>query len=118
MDNVDTATVGRGAKPPRPSWMTTGWRDCSDIKTGDRANTPRYFRCYKPGCNRLVTHAQVQMGGCYCGNRKISASIGLTHMEILLMKIGWFPLDDDEKALVRPWANTMWLRDLLYRYLG
>jgi len=106
------------AKPPRPGWMERGWRDCSDIKSGDRAGTPRYFRCLRSGCNRLVTHGQVSRGGCFCGNRKLGAATGLTHAEMGLLKIGRFFLDEEERDLIRPLANTGWLREKLYSYLG
>ena len=87
-------------KPPK-GWRYEGWRSCRDLAEMD--GVPRWFRCQK--CNALVTHGQIQCGGCECGNRRLHPANVLTWPEIVLLKLGRFRLTDREKQLVRPWIT-------------
>lgn len=89
------------AKPVPPSWRTTGWRSCEDVMLpGVIEGAPRYLRCLR--CYRLVTHGQIQTGGCICGYRKLNPCLRLTWAEILLLKLGWFPLVPWEREAISP----------------
>ncbi len=109
----------RGEKSPRRGWIYTGWRQCGDVYIkGVIERAPRYLRCLKAGCNRLVTHGQVSMGGCACGNRKLAPALSLSYIEAILLKIGWFPLADWERAEVKPISKLMSVRQFVYAHLG
>lgn len=90
--------------PPNVSdqgWRNHAWRNCADITAaGLFENTPRYLRCMR--CYRLVTHGEVSMGGCICGNRRLNSATELTWVEIVLLKVGWFPLTIWETNAIRP----------------
>lgn len=89
--------------PKRPTgWRYEGWRSCRDLEEENLEQIPRWFRCMESRCNRLVTHGQVSLGGCICGNRRLTQARLLTWMEILLVKLGWFPLDSRERKSVAP----------------
>lgn len=87
-------------KPPT-GWRHEGWRSCQDLNTETVKGVPRWFRCQR--CNQLVTHGMVQMGGCMkCGTRRLHGARTLSWPEILALKLGRLPLDDRERAEVRP----------------
>ena len=81
-------------------WKVLGWRSCADLNTIEISGVPRWFRCQR--CNALVTHGQVELGGCRCGNRRFHGARMLTWPEILGLKLGRFPLDKRERAEIRP----------------
>jgi hypothetical protein len=92
--------MDHGLKVEVPTgWKYEGWRACKDL---DRAmgGIPRYLRCMR--CYRLVTHGDVSLGGCICGNRKLNPANGLTWVEIALLKMGWFRLKDWEIEAIHP----------------
>ena len=83
------------------NWKKTGWRKCDDITIrGVVEGSPRYFRCFR--CYRVVTHGQTALGGCACGFRKLLSCLELTTTEIILLKLGWFPLAEYEHEFIRP----------------
>ena len=81
-------------------WRQRDWRSCKDFTSGEYAGTPRWLRCMR--CYRLVTHGQIQFGGCACGFRKLNPCLELTTPEMLLLKLGWFPMVEFEREAVRP----------------
>ena len=82
-------------------WKTQGWRSCADLNTIEINGVPRWFRCQR--CNVLVTHGQVDKGGCAaCGNRRLHGARMLTWPEILLLKLGYFPMNARERTEVQP----------------
>lgn len=83
---------------PRTGWRYEGWRACTDLI--DPEGVPRWFRCLK--CNEIVTHGLVRQGGCVCGNRRLQPARELTWWEIVQLKLGRFPLTEQERAAVRP----------------
>jgi hypothetical protein len=87
-------------KKPRTGWRHEGWRSCKDLNLEGMEGVPRWFRCQK--CNALVTHGQVQTGGCECGNRRLHPANMLTWPEIVLLKLGRFRLNAREQTDVRP----------------
>jgi len=87
-------------------WKNKGWRSCNDLIRPGLEGVPRYFRCSRD--YRLVTHGQVrQFGSCTCGFRKLNPSLGLTWTEIILLKLGWFPLQGWEKDDIRPITSRL-----------
>jgi hypothetical protein len=93
-----------GVKTVEPTgWRWSGWRSCKDVQIpGVMENTPRYLRCMR--CFRLVTHGETRLGGCVCGYRKMNPANSLSWGEILLLKLGWFPLDAWERSEIHPLA--------------
>lgn len=92
----------------RSGWRHAGWRSCADVfLPGVVQDVPRYLRCMR--CFRLVTHGQYQLGGCSCGFRKLNPCLELTLAELVLLKLGWFPLMGWEREAIRPlfaWLST------------
>lgn len=58
---------------------------------------PRFLRCPLSECGRLVTHGQVQEGGCICGGRRFRAAVKVTEVEQKQLLAGAFPLVEWEK---------------------
>lgn len=86
---------------PKTGWRHARWRNCKDVMiTGVIENVPRYLRCMR--CYRLVTHGQIACGGCACGNRKLNPCLELTIPEMVLLKLGWFPLTLWEHDAIQP----------------
>ena len=91
-------------KTATKGWRYEGWRSCADLNIpGEIEGAPAYLRCMR--CYRLVTHGDVKLGGCVCGFRKLNPCLALTWPEILLLKLGWFPLVARERKAIRPWAH-------------
>ena len=95
-------------------WKNKGWRSCADLTEPGHEGVPRYLRCSRD--YRLITLGQVhQVGSCTCGFRKMNPALGLTWGEIILLKLGWFQLDDWERDEIRPIAP--WVGDRLRSFL-
>jgi hypothetical protein len=92
MSNVRTQKARLAQKT---GWLYRSWRKCGDVN-----DVPRYLRCQR--CLRLVTHGQIETGGCLCGNRRICPALALTWGEAVLLKLGWFPLSPVERASIKP----------------
>jgi len=92
MGNVATQ---RKRLAEKRGWLYEGWRKCEDLH-----DVPRYLRCQR--CLRLVTHGQIDHGGCICGNRRICPALALTWPEAVLLKLGWFPLTPHEHGRIKP----------------
>ena len=85
---------------PLTGWRVRGWRSCADLNRIEIQGVPRWFRCQR--CNSLVTHGQVEQGGCRCGNRRLHGARMLTWPEILALKLGLLRLDKRERDEVQP----------------
>src|SRR5262245_18288381 len=81
-------------------YLKTGWRECLDVE-----GVPRYLRCCR--CYTLVTHGQVRTGGCVCGWARFNPAIMLTALEALLLKVGWFPLNEQERQRIEPFFTRV-----------
>lgn len=97
------------ANPP----ATTGseppivWQQCEDIQVRDDAGMviydgPKWLRCTREECLKLVTHGQIAKGSCVCGNRRVRPALQLTTLEKAWLKLGLLPLTTWETALVNP----------------
>ena len=87
--------VRKDALAQKQGWLYTGWRKCQDVH-----GVPLYLRCQR--CLRLVTHGQIETGGCLCGNRRVCPALALTLAEAVLLKLGWFPLRPFERERIQP----------------
>ncbi len=81
------------------------WRDCEDIRVLDDDGSvlyagPRWMRCTRIECNALVTHGQIQKGGCVCGQRRVTGAYRLTATEQVMLKRGHYPLLDWEHLAI------------------
>ncbi len=89
------------SKTVKRTWKNSGWRMCAD----DRQGCPRYLRCTR--CFSVVTHGQIDLGGCVCGERKLNPARELLWGEILMLKFGWYVLNSGETNAIRPIAPRL-----------
>ena len=84
------------------------WTDCAhDVRVHDDDGSviysaPRYFRCVRPECRKLVTPGMSQRGGCACGGRKYNPATSLSLVEKIKLKVGFYYLCDWEKEQIKP----------------
>lgn len=88
------------------------WAVCEDVMVREDDGTllyngPKWLRCGREECLKLVTHGQIQQGGCVCGNRRLRPALQLKPMEKVWLKMGLLPLTGWEAALVQP---QQWIR--------
>jgi|GEM_PF-3833780 len=83
------------------------WDVCEDIKVFDDEGKliytgPRYMRCGRPECLQLVTHGQIALGSCVCGNRRLRPALMLSEQERLGLRRGAYVLCPWELVAVFP----------------